>query len=555
MKELYTYALFFISVFLFSCQTGSQPRQEIHFEHVKDLAFPLPDSLNNVPSLHQLIQENGKSYLLIYFNKAKIVKYDVETREIVHTIPLSIYRALNFFYKSKDSIFVLYNMAYHPNYLHDNGLQRINEQGDTLNLYSMKGLPVLQKSNFEGKRTKEHAFFAGLFGEQLLMNQERIFFQLTFFGKSDYETVRFKKDTTIVGVGYSISNNMHQLHKGIEYPLMKKNTFYTERYTIKRMALSHNSNPIYLYGYTPTIFVFNQETQTFRQEQIASAFFDTIPPLTAENKTESMQDFPAYYYLRYIPEYNLYYRFLSLPETKYGNRYLAIAADTSFREVAEGLLPEGLSSKSFVYNNLMAFWNQAETFETEGKIIFSLYRVSFQGEAKTKLAARLKTLEKDFKEETCPAPQSGEKGSGDMLAYLNQTLPQADSSYAVIWLPHYRTCPACIDYTMQFFRANGDFLKGKPVYLLILNDNKPALKHYVAKYNLLVHPNVKRDTYKNYLPYHDGSEYLPRLIVVKNNQILSNKSYPASETEQLQIDLLTKFFDVEIKKQQEEGQE
>lgn len=557
IKNISEAILILITFLTFSCQTV---KEKITIKQIlvkEEIKLPLPKG--NVLSVNQIqiIKENGKTLLFVYFfPQNKIFVYDLKKRTLIHQIP--IYRNLseinNFRYINNDSIWVFGSHSLRYNY--DSSLMVVNYYGVIKHIYpfynnffvSLKTYPKLycDSVNAIDKAAIDTVLFTINDGcpENLIVDK-KVFFT-TIAGNIGRKS--HLPQLPIVGY-YDLEKKEVKLNDQIYYPYFSDSLFYPNGnlyYYPVYWSVSPQNKILLSFCYTPTIFEWDYINNNLKTHRVKTQLIDTIYPLL--KPTESDNDTTAiYYHLFYAKNLKMYLRFAML-SNNYGNKRIVIFSDKNFNYLGEAII-ELNEMPRYVFED-----NFVSTSISGDSLTLKFFKYEFKhldiNTIKKQLDSTYIALRERKEKEMCKITGNDEDISYSSKRFLHylKDFEIIDSSFAVIVLSK-NGCHSCNEYISKTIAMNQQVffnLKKKPFYLLYVDEDDliQTAKHILNEYEINENSHLKIDTtkiYKNYNPFNNEN---PRLVLVENNQIISDTVYMPDNLETL-VERLLKFYGLE----------
>ncbi len=534
MRNLTSYTIVFILVFLLleACAQAKQPNAAI-FSEIDELSLPLTDPKYNSPYTAQLSDDSTQLY--VHFNRNKIYIYNLHDKQIADSILLpSKSQLMSFNIIGRDSILLLFNASAHKYYNHEHTLFLINKKGEILKDYSMEQSPAITS---QGQRDSETGYCTVLLGQQLQYSNDKIY--LNFYkyddkniGEADYPY----KNSFIAGYMNKNTGDFSS-SPSVQVPFLKKGEYFPRDVEYVETKIGHNGNPIYAFAHTDLLLEYNPAKMSVTEHHMKYSQADTIAPLNVADEGRLAKKKFKYSYLYYDKYRNYYYRFIQLPENKYGQwKYGFVVADTSFNVIGEGILPDNMTA-SMIFFSEDNIWsvNLPKTYEEKGSVVFSRSHLEFNKSGNA----------------LCNVNSGGsaqEKSVYRIEDYLKNNAKISDSTFAAIIIPISYSCPSCVEQTLRFYSVNQKILSENPVYLILVEQNKVFMDEKMKEYKLSsTNSKIKTDNTDKYHDYHNFDSYNPRLILIKNNKISSDKVYTPAEMKELQKNL-SDFLGLKSKK-------
>ncbi len=514
-----TYA-FLLLVFVFFTACKSKEFTTYELAHVEDIEFELPNIKKNVVYSLQIIENKSDTIIAVNYQDVNITLYNFSTREQILQIPLRKEYLVSFDYHSPDSVFVFYEPAHRPYYLHDSTFFRINSKGEELQSYSFDATPASTlKKGFTD--SPDSVYYAYLNFQKLnVLNDKALF----LFGKYTINNIgdsvfnSFKHTTS----GHlNLSDNSFSSHAQ-KYPYLKTGIFYPDEFVNAFYTHNQNNNPVIGFAYTPDVFEIDLNQNKKIKHTLKTILADTVAPATEPVEGANTKQI-QYKYIHYLSKNEKYLRLIELPENEFGNfKYTFVVSDKNFKKQGEGIFPYGLNTSSvYELGNKIVIPNYIET-AAKNKLILSVFELKEVSASKSDFQNSIENLKNKTKK--IPYPD-----------FLQKYNTQKADTFLVLALPYQYGCPSCIQKGLEFFSANKETLKSEPVYLLVSGSNESVIISDLTEKNLQPDNfSVFYDPEERYLPYQEEGIYNPRVSIVVKDKIIFDKIYKASEMQEMQ---------------------
>ena len=522
--------------------TNVKGKKLINFKHIKEFAINYKSSKKNFFYVQPYI-DNKKLYII--FNSSaekKLVYIDIEKKTSNEFITPE--KNAGFFRHNKDSLFFLFNPHLRKGGNHDSTLVLMNETGKISKFYdysdahviNSKNLPDLDKqiSDFFSKNTITNnepndslMYMATDPVHPLVYEKDKLF--LTFIrntgcpyclGGKDF----FKVELPFVGYVDLQKNKFIGFDK-LKYPYLNDNTYYPSGYQqIHLISLQNNKEILVSFEYTSLLYKYNFLTDSLiKIKGFKSIFKDSIQAFSEKPKTAIKIQRYSYNHIFFDKKNKRYIRNFNFPYNKHLSSL--IFADSSFNTFAEGILPKGFGFITSISKDTLLFYNFKKSIKSPDSIYFSLFTIDEKPGITQKIYSELKNTDNK---------------KYDIKDYINNITKTKEKNYAVVIIPVDLSCPGCVKITLKFFSDNIKKISEIPLYLIIPTVNEKLTKERLHNYNLDNKPGtVFIDETITYFNYHASDEGInPRLILIENNKITSDKIYDAKKIRKLQDTLI-----------------
>ncbi len=532
MKKKISILYIFIFLFLFySCDYKKNNRYKyIELQEIDTIALMLSDSKSNVEYDFQIYNNNNNTnkLLILYVNNLNLYIYNLSTKKLLKEIKLKK-PIFSFYYLSKDSIFLLYQTAYFYDYC-DTVLAIIDENGSIKKTFGINDEHFLTQNNIISEK---QFYYPNTTFHKILYFDKKIFFNISknyfyYLGDSASRSDNFANAAYIDLKTEKINFIFFPKY----YP--PENYFYPRNFSTKSICLSHNNLPMMAYRFTNYLNEYDYNKDIIISHYVKSDNFDTIMPSIDEKELSQFNyndNYGKLWFVFYDMYKKLYYRMIILPE-KYFDKNLLIAFDTNFTKIAEGFIPKHFGNHMIIENDGIIFWNSKKTFENEGYIVFTKYKINFI-ESKDSLI----DLQKQMKEIGTCNNKIEKNVTKNIDEYLNLKLNKRDNYLAII-VPSL-SCPSCIQYVLTMYSLNKESFLKNNVILIFEGENKISLKNQLLEKNILLSENVIIDDSNIYKQYHSETFYNPRVIIFENKNVKFDKVYKPDELEGIGQEIFT----------------
>ncbi|NSW45915.1 MAG: hypothetical protein HPY79_08900 [Bacteroidales bacterium] len=467
------------------------------------------------------VQAYGDSILITYYpDNNNIIIYSLKNDNAIDTLKFNEFYINSFKYINDDSIWIYgdYN-------------------------YNQGCLFLLNKT---GKIKQKFPLFDSIKWAYPIINDFIIINNKILFTLSPIDKNKILKKPVI---GYlDLKKNKIILNNNCTYPFLTQNTYYPNgnfdyyfiglRYFRKNMA-------IVSFRYTPFYYIWDIESNNLKLKKLKCQFIDTIPSET--HPVEVNSDLPMYGEVWYSPKSEMFFRVVRFSKS-YNNLLLYVYADKYGNYMGESLINNYYCDdlKTNGRFNLFSEKNQILTL-INANFIFKKKNVS-------NILDTLKNIKNHTENEYCKInKQNVINDSKNIREYLKNKFNILDSSFSVIFINNYG-CGSCNKNILRFITINKNVLfkiNNSPFYLIFINENSNINSIISANENIINNNTQKRikfDTSQLYSRFHPYLYFNPRLVLVKNNKIVSDTIYMPDNLNLL-IERLLKFynFDVEEK--------
>ena len=131
-----------------------------------------------------------------------------------------------------------------------------------------------------------------------------------------------------------------------------------------------------------------------------------------------------------------------------------------------------------------------------------------------------------------------------MLNYTKQMFNIQDSTSLSLFVITDNDCHSCDEYLLNFITTNIGVINATKTCLLLTGTNIKYFNRLRDEYNLEKVNNLAIDTTDIYNDLHHFSDYNPRLLLVRENKVVSDTIYMPEDLEQMMIDYIN-FYSFE----------
>ncbi|MBN2669020.1 MAG: hypothetical protein JXR60_07310 [Bacteroidales bacterium] len=358
------------------------------------------------------------------------------------------------------------------------------------------------------------------------INKHNIFLSFT-----DYNFTRFKADSLkhiqhpLIAY-YDLAKDSLIMNNNIWYPDLSDG-FYPWGAYFTNISLGAKGNPLVSFSYTPTFLEWDIKENKLIKHEINSEATDSILPYK-EYIDEQYSTTQPYYGLLVFDNYNkTYTRHIVYPNETYGDfKNIQIHTDENFNVIGE-------SYNQPLYIPLANGWNlDFFNSQNENKIILKKIKYAYRPYDESLFVEKMRAAQNQKIEKLenykCSIGINRKADNtfepSELLLYFKNRLHIEDSTY-VVYAVQNNACPGCVNYVYKFFKLNKEIIESKPFYLLIVEDDKSIVTSILNEYEIKSFKNLKQDSIFNYQVFHPYLENNPRLILIKNNQIITDSIY------------------------------
>ncbi|NSW45911.1 MAG: hypothetical protein HPY79_08880 [Bacteroidales bacterium] len=535
------FLLLFLIIILSECNFN--PNQTIvNFKQIKRWSLPLPRGvinssqyLNTYPYSVKFI-ENNQQLLVKFYEIDTLYLFDLKSKNLINKIPLNhSFNFDGFNYINKDSILIFSSGV--DKYYYDTAIIVIDINGKIKYSFGLNHKNIISSSYFNLSHLDEQTYFNQLFPYFISENpciNSKVYFVLNI----DHNKFLSEPTTPVLGY-YDFNKKKTIVYNDISYPVEKKiKVFnYPENITKTSLSLIPEKNEIWLsFSFSPIVYKINPETDEKQNINFACKWIDASSVFD-KNATPEYNSF-IYGRIFYIKSLNKYIRYISrrINDEFF---YSIVTYDDKYNYIGEEFIDE---NKFFRFQAHDIYFN-AE-IENDSFIVKQLCPIEKKFNLK-EFNRKLSKMPKPInKIETCNATQNTNKKQQNIQNYFKHKIENIQPSFAALILHEYG-CSSCNEYFLKFLSLNNFLLLKKecPLYLVYITKKFELYKNQLNKQKI---PKFSIDNPNAYNAYHPYKYFNPRLVLVKNNKIVSDTIYMPDNLDLL-IERLLKFYNFEAK--------
>lgn len=500
--------LIFLATIMISCKEKTETTN-LELNYLHDIELPLEDTFHNDVYIMQITEYNNQPLLNIYFRDARFIyQYDMNTLQLTNKTKLNGYPVHSYNQISSDSVIVQYNMAYHPNYYHDNFIQILDTTGQVLQSFQPTNLPL--HSSFNTLPKDSLYYSTHFFGETPYFDQT-IFCGL----RAGNEQAFINLEKQPMGFFINTVTNANKLVY-FEQKISRSTSFHFYTFDGKKSIVCS------YFMESPFVVL---DVQTLEQKQY-----------NASSALDRQVDSLHFSYDKVLHSKKMFFRSYTISNSD--KQLLAkgyIILDENFNRIGETVMTGDVKSNFVERDNKYYFFNREKTFKKMGSIVLSVYDLQ-----KTDLTAQAQfdKVKKETNELGSCQGAGAEKGERDISIYFKDVLKLQKDTFIAVIVPFERSCPACYKTALNFYHANMGFLRTRNIYPILVSKNKAKTTAVISEYNLLQDPKLQIDANEEYLKYHNEQFYNPRIVKVEAGKITFDKTFLANEMDDFQIELI-----------------
>lgn len=512
-----------LGIFFFTgCQKKEYPYLE--FETIGDIVVKIENPQKNIPTDYQIYQHDTTNWLIFYTRTNKLYIYNLNNNELIKEVKISKKQLSSFYFINPDSIFLLYLSSYFLEYS-DSLLQLIDTSGTTKKIYQFEDKHFLTKNN---EIDEKEYYVPYIWAQKLELKNDKLFFLITKYYHYELGDT-FSRNDTFSNLAYLDIKTSKINFINMPKELPPPNYYYPQAFRYNYVSSMYNGNPFIGYRYSNNLYEYDFELQKVIKHTVKPTLSDTIYPTKDLNEAEQlnyMDKYAGYWSIIYNKYEDYYIRNIGLPRAIYKNNIYLVQFDKNFNIIGEGIAPDGLRTPYFFTKDYIIFWNKQKTYENEGYIYFTKCKIK---KTNKNIADEIKKIQivKDTNQ-TCTFSKNKNLNT-NINIYLSNLIKNR-KDFAVLIVPLMESCPSCKEFALTLYSVNKTTFLENNVILLIVNSNKALTKSVLIEKNLnLSHQNIIIDDGSTYSAFLNSKIYNPRVVVVKNNEVIFDKTYYPDE--------------------------
>lgn len=529
--------IFLLLSILFSyCNTKHE--KIVSFDLKEKIFLPLPDEVKNdvitYPKIIKFI-DNGKEIIVNFYQKNSLYFYDLQKKSIIGKINFPFtFNLDNFEYINNDSILLFLSGVNY--FYYDTAIVVINRLGDIKHAFALIHNQIISSFAFNLKDLNDEKYFNALFP---LFTSNGLYKNKVFF-VINVSHEKFINEPFIPILGYfNFENCKTIVDTSKTYPFKNKiKTFNFSQNVLKLNFTVENKNDMFInFNYSPVVYKVDLETNSIKPLYLNSKLIDTTNVYNENYYGKKITYF--YSYVHFCEPFKKYIRFTAKMKDNVWYRSI-VTYDTNFKYLGECFFSKPLS-----YRKGKAYYyyidNDSLIIEEYIPEEIPYKNAEFENELKS-------IMNKDviYSNEACYINSRTTGRKKNVYDFLKNRKISFDSTCSILIL-HENGCGPCNEYFINFIKNNLFLLnmKDKPFkFVYITNDTNKTKKIFKQE---KIEP-VILDKPQNYNSYHFFNIFNPRLVLIKNNKIISDTIYMPNQLEIL-IDRLLQFYGFEAEKQ------
>jgi len=534
--------IYVILVFVVSCTNSIKDEYVTIQSEVKDSMYvPIPTTGPVINT--QFTEINGSNILVCQILKKshysdEIYFIDLKTKKNINTINLSEKlssdaQLINFLYINNDSILLVYDKF---------------KKDSTFILSDING-------NIK-KVYKTHNPYFNKIDSSLWVKSPFIFYDnKCFFTTSricaDIGTKEFSDEKYPI-IGYlDLLKDTIVLNQELWYQNIREGLFYPWQVTILGYTISHRGTILISFANSSLLKEWNYKNNKINTFKVKSQIVDTILPEQEMFFGQQSKTQPYNGNVYYDKQNNIYVKDIWFPKNEYGEfRHISVFFDTTFSYIGESNLFYDVNN----YNQQSNGWfNRVSEYNDSLKFIKTEYEFDKLDLNKilTKIDSAKQSV-KNIKQEKFCSIMGGNynfEGYSDklMIDYTKKIFNIEDSASFSLFVITGKDCPSCDDYVLNFINMNNAVINSTGACVLFAGSNVKYFKRLIEENNLTNIQHIAVDTTGIYTDLHHFSQYNPRLLLVRENKVVSDTIYLPNDLEQM-IMTYVGFYSFEVEK-------
>ncbi len=519
-------------IFIISCNF-KKDNKVADFELQNKIALPIPEEILNSSSYLYTYPysvkyiEDEQQLLVNYYNFNYLYVYDLKSRQLLNKINFP--RRFNFDnveYINKDSILLFLSGV--DKYYYDTSIVVINYTGKIKSAYGIKHENILNYSTCDLQKLDQQTYLSYLFPIYCFDNicyKNNVYFALNCAQEKFLEN----KFISVYG-SFDLASKNVSINNQLTYPVKKPISTFNFPENILKTNINivpEKAELLVSFAFSPYVYKHDLDKDKGVFVCLNSKLPDTSWVYQADKNGHT------YFYgkVSFVEPINKYIRFVTLKVNDEIIRSI-VTYDEKFNYIGEMLTDLSIKTINGKYFSADI---------VHDSLIISEYRPVEAAFDATKLEHELKKkIPKPTQNlETCNLIKNNSIEKRNIIDYLKMKALPLDTSYSVIVLNE-NGCTSCNEYFINFLSINSFLLKkkSKPLFFIYISNNKEASESFFRKKKM---ENILIDQPNNYNPFHPFKYFNPRLVLVRNNKIISDTVYIPDQLERL-VERLLIFY-------------
>jgi len=514
MKHLKHIFIIFIVCLSISCNEKDKTIKTIDFTFVKDIELPLVDDIYNMPQSYQFYKTDSCLYMCYYYINNFFV-YNINNQKLVSNFNFENINIIETKFINLDSIIFL---TVKNNFNYDSTIFLADYKGNIKKNYSVKNMPLLSSENNFSTTDSVSC----ICNSNLDYSDNKIIIQLSKFYYGKINDSMYLHPEIPLSLQLNLRDNSFKINEIYDMPRINKNCTYNKSNKFNFSASTFKNYILYSFWYTPTVFRYNVDSKEVDSIEIKSFLINKEIPLALTNNDAGTTK-TQYFEINEFKEKNIFLRLVILEG--FLKKYGVIILDNNLNVLGEAVLPVP-SGNLYFDGDLVYLYNMNKTFETTGKLVFSVYKTNFKDIKLSEFIEnnKINVEEKNDTNKICKVVKYENNFDREMLKnYLNKKL--GSETYSAFIVPVTESCHTCVDYLLKTYFGNMQTFSKSNVYLIAIGDNIPAIKSKLKEFNIPISSStVIIDTSSIYKEAIENMG-LEHLFIVKENKLIHAQSY------------------------------
>jgi len=520
--------LLLLLTIIISCKNEENTKnQSLYLETIDSIYLPIPKDLEEqTPYNLQYIEINKKPTLIVNYDSKRLVFYDLESKNIINQLSFKYYYLVQFHYFNEDSILLYFSNTNFNSY--DSTLCMSDYKGNIYKYFKTGTNPYLFSQNNKIEEDKALAISLG-FNQFSLINK-KLFLPLSLYSdKRSIGTEEFINNKHPLISYFNIENEKTFVNNEFFYPNLKKGDYYPKNYLDINYCISHNNNPIFMYGYSKSLYEWDLKTNHIIEHKINTSILDSIYKLSYPNSSLEFTN-ARVYAVNYDPYRHYYYvKYLYSEAYRFSN--LILVLDEDFKTVSENINTFFRINNAIYLKDYILSW----TIKNHDSLKISYIIPKFKEYDIKKVKESLENnyqKELNYKNlEKCEVSFNSDTilNSSKMITLFDKITTIKDDNFIVINVHSEDACYSCYNSVVNFFSANRKTFEKRNCYLLVSGKNTFQIELKLNSLSLNNFNKVFIDSTKAYDKYYPFVEKTPRLTIVENGEIYFDKIYNSNE--------------------------
>ncbi len=538
MKKIFYFIV--ITIFIISCNNNVLKKDIISEENIDSLYIQIPNKKYSRFVNFQFAYIDNKPFFICQLHKKthasnEVYFFCINTKKLVKTVSIhnkiaSDALLMDFVYINKDSILFIYDK-----YNKDSTFILVDINSKIKKVYNMDN-PYFNKTD------------TSLWVNQPFIHYDNKLFFTTSRKCSDIGTKESLKEKYPI-IGYlDLVKDTVVFNNDLWYQNIIEGVYYPWQARILNYTISHKGTILISFANSNLIKEWNYKNNTINSYIVKGQLVDTILPEPDIYYGQQSATEPYNSYINYDNKRKIYSRRTFLPKTVYTDfKNIVVLFDTNFNYIGEGYNTYYMFSNKAYYNQNSEWSVYISDYTNSIKLVKRKYKFGKLNieKIRAKMQYENQKVEQEKEAKFCSVLGNNYKYDGYtddlMINYTKKIFNIQDSTF-VLFVITDQDCHSCDDYTLQFMQVNCPVINSTKTCLLLAGSNIDYFNRLTNKYNLTGVNNFAIDTtgvYTNYL--HHFSMNNPRLLLVRNNKVVSDTIYMPDDLEQMVMNYIDFF--------------